>query len=254
MTAQFALALCLFVPSAHGQPPAFEVVSIKSAAPGQKGMDLHRDPGGGMTATNVDLRTLVILSYHIQPFQLSGGPGWVSSDRWGVAAKAPAGSSRDKKWSMLQALLADRFQLVVRREIKEMPVFALTAAKSGFKLKESNKPPNEADGSVHSEGGNLAFQKVTMADLAQVLAGTVKNQVLDQTNIAGKFDFTLQRTPDNYRAAPDGGPPSNSKPSVDPNGPTIFTALQEQLGLKLEPSRGPVETVVIERAERPTGN
>jgi uncharacterized protein (TIGR03435 family) len=224
--------------AADAQPPAFEVASIKPAAADAKNQDIRRDPGGGIVVTNVNLRTLLIMAYNIQPFQLSGGPPWLRTRRFDIAAKAPAGARKDQTGAMLQALLADRFQLAVHRETKEMPIFELVAAKGGLKIQPAHRTPTEADGSLLTFPGRFKASMVPISSLARVLSGMLGHRVVDRTNLDGKYDFQVEFAEDD----------------ADSGRPSIYGALQDQLGLKLEPSKGPVEMLVIDRAELPAGN
>ena len=130
MPTSFGCWLLAILP-AFAQTPAFEVASIKPAAPDSTRMNIRRDPGGGIVLSNADLQTLVSMAYNIQSFQLSGGPSWLRSRRFDVVAKAPIGAIKGQTWVMLQTLLGDRFQLVIHRETRELPIFELVAAKKG---------------------------------------------------------------------------------------------------------------------------
>ena len=217
-------------------------------------MSMNRDPGGGMTASNVNARTLVLLAYHIQDFQLSGGPAWIRTDRFDIAAKAPAGSPKQVSWEMLQGLLADRFHLVVHKEMREMPVYSLVAAKGGMKIAPITRPPGGEDGTVHNGPGTMTATGVTMENLALMLSGAVRRKVTDRTGTPGKFDFKLEYTPDYAIRADDSGKPVTPDRQEFPDRPPLLLAVEQQLGLKLEPSKGPVEVVVIDSIEKPTAN
>jgi uncharacterized protein (TIGR03435 family) len=152
---------------------------------------------------------------------------------------------------MLRALLEDRFQLTVHKESKELSVYALVVAKDGLKLKESEAPASPADGRLHMSSGQLLGQKIQLKFMAPMMAEYLGRPVTDRTGLTGTYDFKLQWTPD-----PAGNPlptdPGQTPP--DPAGPTLFTALQEQLGLKLESQKGPVEILIIDRAEKASVN
>jgi uncharacterized protein (TIGR03435 family) len=232
----------------------------------------------GFTWYAINLQALVEKAYGVQASQVSGGPSWVSSQRYDVQAKMSGSVADDlKKLSpdkrkivqehMLQALLMDRFHLVIHHEVKELPVYALVIAKSGTKLKEA-KPGNTyskgfsaPDGSPAGAsemafgGGNLAGQGVPVSVLVSELSQQPElagSTVIDRTNLTGKYDFTLQWTPQRSRSS--GGLGIDDVPAPDSSGPSLFTALQEQLGVALKSAKGPVDTIVIDSAERVSEN
>jgi uncharacterized protein (TIGR03435 family) len=178
--------------SAHAQPPAFEVASIKPAAPDATKMDIRRDPAGGIVLTNVNLRSLVMMAYQLQPFQLSGGPSWLRSRRFDIAAEAPPGAVKSQTWVMLQTLLADRFQLAIHRETRELPVFDLVVAKGGPRIQPAQQPPGGANDFIQTFPDRMKARMVSMADLALVLSGTLRHQVIDRTGLDGRYDFDLE--------------------------------------------------------------
>ena len=248
------IALLLAIP-AFAQPPAFEVASIKPAAPEARGMSLNRDPAGGIVGTNLNIRTLIILAYHVQDFQLSGGPAWIRTDRFDIAAKPPAGSPKDVTWPMLMTLLADRCKLVVHREFHELPIYSLVVAKGGSKLQPLNRPPNPSiDGAVRNGPGTMTATGLTMQDLGLSLSGMVRRKVTDRTGLSGRFDFKLEYTPDYELRPDDTGKPAVQQAPQFPDRPPLLMALEQQLGLKLEPAKGPVEVIVIDSIEKPTAN
>ena len=202
-------------------------------------MNIRRDPAGGILLTNANLQTLVSMAYNIQSFQLSGGPPWLRSRRFDVVAKAPAGAAKSQTWVMLQTLLSDRFQLVVHRETRELPIFELLVAKGGPKIRPADREPSPADDFIQTFPGRMKAMMVSMSGLALTLSGTLGRPVIDRTNLQGMYDFQLEFAPENI---------------ADSDRPSINTALQEQLGLKLGTSKGPVQLIVIDRAELPTAN
>jgi uncharacterized protein (TIGR03435 family) len=253
-------------------PLTFEVASIKPAAQDARGTMIRMMPGGALTVTNATLRLLVTVAYDVRDFQISGGPGWVGSERYDVNAKAESSASsesvpedprnmtdaqrktnQEQMRQRLQALLADRFQLTIHRETKEAPVYALVVAKNGPKLQESK----EGGPRLMMGRGQLNGQGALMEMLANVLSGQLGRPVLDKTGLQGKYDFKLEFTPDPGQGAePFGGlgPGPDAPPPPDPNGPSIFAAIQEQLGLRLESTKGPVEMIVIDRVEKSSEN
>ena len=224
--------------AAFGQSPAFEVVSVKISNAENTASDVQRDPGGGIVLKNVNLRTLMLMAYNIQPFQLAGGPTWLRSKRFDIAARAPAGTRKDQTWVMLQTLLAERFQLTVHKETRELPVFEMTLAKGGLKIQPAHRVTSPAEGGVTTFVGGMKASMASMSSVALVLSGMLGHQVIDRTGVEGRYDF-------DFEYAPEGS---------DSGLPSIYSALQDRLGLKLETGKGPVEVIVIDRAELPAGN
>jgi uncharacterized protein (TIGR03435 family) len=270
-------SLLLFACGAHGQPaaprPEFEVASIKLNKSASFGAMLRPGPGGRFSATNIPLQLLVTFAYKIKDFQLSGAPPWLMSERYDIEAKAEGNPGFDGMLPMVQVLLEDRLQLKFHRETKEMQVYGLEVAKAG-KLHPaqgecgpppSSPPPPPAPrkmptafcGGFMMFPGHLNGQKVTIEQLLDPLSRFTGQTVLDKTNLTGKYDINLEYTPEQgqFQAPPGGAPPGLPPlPPIDPNGPSLFTALQEQLGLKLESQKGPVEIIVVDHIERPSEN
>jgi uncharacterized protein (TIGR03435 family) len=226
-------SLCL-----HAQTPlAFEAASIKPAPPDRGNVMYYRTPPGGrVSISNATLKLLIQNSYQVREFQISGGPSWMSTQGWDIEATPGAAAiTVEQRTQMLQTLLADRFQLALHRETKELPVYDLVLAKGGSKL----QPSGDAPGFGMTNTGSITFKKTTLSTFANVLSGVLGRKVIDKTGLVGNFDADLKWTPDD-------------KP--DDGGPSIFTAIQEQLGLRLEAAKGPVEVLVIDRAEKPSEN
>jgi uncharacterized protein (TIGR03435 family) len=216
--------------------------------------------GERFTATNMPLGALILIAYDITVRQLSG-PGAVLSEKYDIAAKAEHPARPGEILRMLQALLADRFKLVVRRETREVPVYALTIAKGGPKLHPSDVSESEGAGprtpagagGVEPRSGHLIFKNESMPDFAWALtrtAGIGDRVVVDDTGLKGRYDFELKYERDNV-------PPAGAEahePGTRAEGPSIFSALQEQLGLKLESKKAPVEFLIVEHAEKPSEN
>jgi len=201
-------------------------------------------------ATALDL---IRFTYGIEEAHLLGGPMWLESTRYEVLAKAPKGATNADVQPMLRALLADRFKLLAHHEIREQPVYDLVIAKNGPKLQEA-KPAEGSDpgGTVESRAGQIAAKNVVVSQLVTRLTQTLGRTVVDKTEgLKGKYDFMLIWAPDEA-----GSSPSSASSSAPPNstGPSIFTAIQEQLGLKLEPAKGPVDCLVIDHLEQPSEN
>lgn len=230
--------------------PAFEVVSVKPTQGSPVNSGFRRASPGGLNATNITVRMLIEYAYDVRDDQISGGPAWLDSERFEVVGKPPENPEGGNGGQMVrlrtQTLLADRFHLVLHRDTKELPVLVLTVAKNGPKgLKASSGGSPD----YVTNGHHLDCQRVSMAVFSTFLARQTGRSVTDKTGIAGDFDFTLDWTPDEGVAgAPvDGGAPAQQFPP-------FFLALQEQLGLRLDQQKGPVEVLVVERAERPSEN
>jgi uncharacterized protein (TIGR03435 family) len=257
--------------------PKFEVAPIKLAAPDEHFMfGVRPMPGGRINAMNVTLKLLIETAYGLQDFQLFGGPGWIETARYNIEGKpdSPVGPNEWKE--MLKNLLADRFQLVFHRETKELPVYALVLANKDDKprpgMVESKEgscaardpskplaPPGPGQppfcGNVLGGASILTATAATLGDIAPMLSRIVGRKVIDKTGLTGKYDITLKYTPDENQLAmmaPPGVPPPPAP--ADASSPSLFTALQEQLGLKLEPQKAPVEIFVIDRAAKPSDN
>jgi uncharacterized protein (TIGR03435 family) len=242
LTAVLAAASLAFAQAPTPTPtPTYDVASIKPNKSGSQSSGTHTDRGG-LTATNVTLRALIRNAYGLQDFQIAGGPGWVDSDRFDIIAKAerePANMAERRL--MMQALLAERFSLVAHHETRELAVYDLVLArpdgKLGAGLRHVDCAVVQTCGSTTVNNTVLKARGPTIPDFAQTLSAIVTRIVIDKTGLAGAFDIDLTWSRDQ---------------ATDTSQPSIFTALQEQLGLKLEPSRGPVEVLVIDRVEPPT--
>ena len=258
---------------------SFEVASIKPAAPMQSGrimIGMRGGPGtddpGQMTFTNSSLGDLIQSAYDVKSYQVTG-PGWLQTERFDVVAKVPAGTTKADSRIMLQHLLADRFKLVLHRSSKEASVYALLVAKGGPKLKESTtqqvNEPGRVSGGMRmmiAPGARMRMvaEGTTIPKLVDALGMQVDRPIVDMTGLTGTYDVTLEFAPDpailQAKMAAMGvppPPPDGVGPTLADNGPlaTIFTALPEQLGLRLEARKGPVELLVIDSVEKtPTDN
>lgn len=238
--------------------PTFEVASIKPSAPGQHGARIEVDPGGRFVANNMSIRMLIQQAYGIKDFQIAGAPGWAGSERYDIIAKPESGADlgREGLRLMMQALLAERFKLAIHRETKELPIYSLVVAKSGSKLKES---AGEQGRQMQRMGrGEVTLEGANMATLVTVLAQQLGRNAIDNTGLKGRYDIKLEWTPDDSAMRGPGEgmerPPSETTAPPDNSGPSLFTALQEQLGLKLESSKGPVEILIIDHLEKASEN
>jgi uncharacterized protein (TIGR03435 family) len=244
---------------------SFDVASIKPNQSGERTMLYQPGRGGRFTATNCSLNLLIQYAYDVVRYQISGAPEWVVSDRFDVSAKAERDTEIREIPAMLQRLLEDRFQLKYHWDTKEAAGYSLVVSKAG-KLREAHPGdcsvpnssattfPDAPCGALRNSPGHTQGNKLTAGELAGSLSFFVQAFVLDTTNLAGRYDIDLQWAPESVRmqspAPPEAGPLS----PVESTGPSIFTALQEQLGLRLEPARGPVKILVIEHVQRPSEN
>jgi uncharacterized protein (TIGR03435 family) len=238
------------------QPKAFDVATIKLNSSADNRDALLLQPGGRFVATGIPLKMLMTDAYNVRDFEISGGPGWINTDRWDIEARAEGVSGRlplDQFKAMLRVLIEDRFQLKVHREMKEMPVYVLSVGKNGSKLKTNSGEPGPM---VGVRRGQMTVKKVPMAMVAQTLSNTLRRPVIDKTGLTGEYDFTLEWAPEPGQGTAVGPPPPGPAPDAPAaaDGPTIFTAIQEQLGLRLDSQKAPVETIVVDRVERPSEN
>ncbi len=221
--------------------PTFEVISVKPTQGNPMNSGFRRANPGGLNATNVTVRMLIEYAYDVRDDQISGGPAWLDSEKYEVLGKPPdspeAASGAQVVRLRTQSLLADRFHLALHRETKEMPVLVLTVAKNGPK---GLKASSAASTDYVTNGHHLDCRRVSMETFGKFLARQTGRSVTDKTGIVGDFDFTLDWTPDDGAAVQ--------------QFPPFFLALQEQLGLRLEQQKGPVEVLVVEHAERPAEN
>ena len=242
------------VPMAADAVPSFEVATIKpskSDGPG-KAFQLR---GRNFTTLNTTLTDLITFAYDLQPRQITGGPAWMESDKYDLAAipDKPGVPNTKQLKTMVEKLLTDRFQLKFHHDKKEMTVFAITVAKTGPKLTESVNNTNGVPGLGFRGLGNLVVRNATIADFAGVMQTTALDRpVLDQTELKGRYDFTLNWTPDEAQFGGRGGqvpPPANGTAPPD-----LFTAMQQQLGLKMDSVKAPVDVLVIDHVEKPSEN
>lgn len=250
------LALSAQTPITTSVDVAFEVASIK---PNRSGATNSSTSGraGSFTASNVTARQLIIYAYRLRQFQLAGGPGWINSDRFDIQARAPENAKTDNP-AMTRALLRDRFKLVAHAETRQEQVYALVQARADGRLGPQIKPstlncapsqpgatsPCGINSSITDAVGRMTGNGESMESLVNALGSFgLSRMVLDRTSLKGAFDFELHWTPDNLR-----GP---AGPAQANDAPSIFAALQEQLGLRLESQRGPVEFLVVDSLEQP---
>jgi uncharacterized protein (TIGR03435 family) len=261
----------IVVGRAQDKDAKFEVATVKANKSGESNGGLQRQPGGRLTATNMPLRPMIMYAFQIAGYQLVGGPGWIDGARYDIVAKmegnpppvAP-GAGTDPMQVALQNLLAERFKLKVHRESREMDIYALVMLKPGTpgsELKPTTQDcaaaaaaaqrgapltgPNAPFCGIQLGPGRLKFGGLPTASFTQAFSGPAGRMVVDRTGLIGSWDFELTFAPQQRGQAP-GGNTAN-----DSDLPSFFTAMQEQLGLKLEPTKGPVAVVVIESIEMP---
>jgi uncharacterized protein (TIGR03435 family) len=253
--------------------PRFEVASVRPARPDERGGGYRFEPNGRAVISNFTLKNLIMVAWHLQDFQIAEGPAWIDSDRYDIEARATGNPDEGASRMMLRTLLIERFGLRARREIRDLPEYSLVSAKSTRPsgLQEAsdgkctvsaaefpptlpaNQPPYCGFKQVvkRAEKGSMLTQLrgtgVTLSMLARILGNILDYPVVDSTGIDGRFDFTLEFADDHGGIGP-------SPETSDVGGASIFTALQEQLGLKLQSRKGPQEVLVVDHADRPTGN
>jgi uncharacterized protein (TIGR03435 family) len=251
-----ALAMAVTLPAlgqaAGPATPEFEAATIKPVKNPNPNRTHDRAEGRRFSAYSVTLRELIMITYELDAQQITGGPAWVASDEYDVEAVAGEGVDiHEQGQAMLAKLLADRFQLKFHREQRTIPVYALTVAKGGSKLTAAKEGGMQNAGCEHF--GACSFRSEPLAHFVRWLANAVLDRpVVDKTGIAGTFDFTLKWTPDESQFSTSG----LRAPAAGDNAmaPPLFTAIEEQLGLKLEPEKAPAEVLVIDHVERPTEN
>ena len=262
--------------------PKFEVASVRENTSGSNQVSIGMQPGGRFGASNIPLVMLIRSAYRLQDSQLVGAPDWIETSRYDITAKADRDLPPPSPFGppstgmlMLQSLLEERFRLKVHREVREQPIYALVTARSPARLgpnlrksdidcevpaamrKAASAPVFEKP--VPQCGMHMGFGEIlggarTMGLLSNALAQTVQRSVVDRTALNGNYDFHLKWTPDFVRQRASGAPGETVRVNgidFDPSGASIFTAVQEQLGLKLDATRGPVEVLVVDHIERP---
>jgi uncharacterized protein (TIGR03435 family) len=256
----------------------YEAASVKPNKSGQQGSSIRRFPGGRLQATNMPLRALITFAYQVQGFQLVDDPAWIRNETFDIVAKmegdpppVPPGQGPDPHMVAMRSLLADRFKMSVHRETREMDIYALVLARPDGKLGPALKPTTQDCAAMAAAArggpppgpppgpngpvvcgmrglpGRLVAGAMPMTLLASNLSGQVQRIVVDRTGLNGAWDFDMTFAPER----PLNAPPGVEFPAADPNAPSLFTALQEQLGLRLHSTKGPVDVLVVDRIEQP---
>jgi uncharacterized protein (TIGR03435 family) len=257
---------------ADGTGTAFDVASVKPNRSGEQLIRIETFPGGRFVAINVPVSSLVMLAYRVEDYEIVGSPPWMNSERYDVEARANTDlpmmegplAAAGPLPGMIKALLADRFGMVSHLEKREGPIYMLTMARTdgrpGERLTRSTvdcaaataaaKPGEIVQGcSSRISPGTIVLEGSPISVLVSALSGILRRPIVDKTGLTGAFDLELQWQPQRLLG------PLGVEPSVAvPAAPTIFTALREQLGLKLDGARGPVDVLVVDKLERPTSN
>lgn len=247
----------MLISIAHGQDKTsrltFDVASIRLSQPGMHGGSIKPLPGGnGYTAQNISIKLMIALMYKIPMRQITGGPDWLNADNYDIEARADHPYSIDDLHIMFQNLLADRLNLKFHKEIKEGPVYALIVDHSGLKMKADGSGQDLKIPITYGNNGEAIGVRVPMQYLCWWLGQQLQRDgrpVVDETGLKGSYDFTLAFAPQL--------PPDTSSEDLPPelrDRPSIFDAVQQQLGLKLVAEKGPVENYVIDHIERPSEN
>jgi uncharacterized protein (TIGR03435 family) len=233
--------------------PAFEVATIKPSESPQ--LSLKLSEAGIFESSGTTLSFLIKFAYDLHARQIVGGASWLETEKYDVTGKPdqPGKPSLTQLKAMIRKLLADRFQLTIRQEKRELPVYAITVGKSGAKLVKNDSDPNGVwAGGIGPR--SLSYKNITMAEFAAILkqAGTIVDRpVVDQTGLgSARYDLTMKWTPDASPSQPGGA----EHPVDNAGAPDLFTAFQEQLGLKLESTKAAVDVLVIDHVEKPSAN
>jgi uncharacterized protein (TIGR03435 family) len=229
----------------------FDVASIRPHAPGDNRFLVRPPANGAFTAAGTTAKFVVMLAYDIQETQVIGGPGWFATEKWDIEARTGdrAGHSVEETRRMLQNLLEERFSLRLHRETQALPVYTLTLAKNGPKLKASDP---QGSTNVQVGGNSVSVQHGELARMTQLLATVLGRPVVDRTGLTGLYDFSLR-----WDDAPvrEGGVPGLDSPgTAGTDHGSIFTAIQDQLGLRLEPQRAPIDVIAVDSMDRPSPN
>jgi uncharacterized protein (TIGR03435 family) len=255
-------AACILAGDARAQvaAPSFAVSAIRPSTPSSgSGLSIKFQPGGTLVARNATLRVLIKIAYNLNDDQLSGGPGWAAFRRFDIDAKpdSPAAGnqtaekSRSYNQLLMRSLLRDRFHLQLRPETRDMSIYALVVGNGGLKLKQSAS--SDAKAHVNARAGAIHGINASMDDIARELGDKAGHPVENMTGVSGRYDFDLVWTPDSPfgYTAPNAGAAS---PDAGDSGPDLFTAVQQQLGLKLEARKSSAPYEVIESVQEPAEN
>ncbi|MBY0505848.1 MAG: TIGR03435 family protein [Bryobacteraceae bacterium] len=259
--AALSLPVLIGILRAQTLPPPpkykFEVATIRPGDPASQMVRIGPGPQGGLRIENMSVLQLIAFAYDQRDFQITGGPAWIRSERYTIngtpdqaedspgpnAPRGPMEGRFERDRQRVQSLLAERFGLVLRADTKELPVYVLSIGKGGSKVAtapEGNRGPN-----LRVQRGRVTASGATVDMFVRSLANMLGRPILDETGMKGHYDFNLEWTPD--------GAPGEAAPA-DASGPSVFTAIQEQLGLKLEPKKAPVSVLIVEKIDKPSEN
>jgi uncharacterized protein (TIGR03435 family) len=238
----------------YAEPAAlrdFEVATVKPTGTSFAGKTVGMPPNGDLIIRGMTLKDVIQFAYGLHPNLIAGTSGWMEGERYDIVGKPEPGRlpSADELKTMLRGLLADRFKLTVHRAPKEASVYVIVVAKTGSKMKERSPIDTEASTSLSFQGARLPAKAASMPMLAEALTIVLDRPVIDGTNLRGKYDFNLAWMP-----APEQFDGHGAAAPSDANAPDIFTAIQEQLGLRLDSRKVPVQSLIVDHAERPAGN
>jgi len=244
------LLIALAPAATPAQQPAFEVASVRPSREGNRREQIQVGPGT-VTMRNVTLKGAVRWAYHVFNFQVSG-PDWIGYERYDIVARSAGPAPEDQLRRMAQALLSDRFRLTLHRTSREMTAYILTVGKNGPKFKEST---TEGEFSVQPDQRRmmLTVQRIGSAQFVEMLSGILNAPVLDQTGLTGKYDITI----DGAKYMDQLSRHNEAGPAPDPMGPLalIMTAIQDELGLKIDSRKAPIDLLIVDHAEKvPTEN
>ena len=269
-------------PLATGDSYSFEVATLKQNKSGERGGGIRRLPGGRVTVTNMAARFLITFAYQLGQYQLVGGPAWLADDKFDITAKiegnpeweGPGSGKPDPIQVAMRKLLAERFKLTIHTESRDLDAYALVMDKPGVagpalkpsptdckalaeqlrQGKQPPTPPQPVNGimpcSILGRIGQISFDGFPMSQAAGMMVGQAGRPVVDRTRLIGNWQFVMTFAQERPAGAP--LPPNEQLPPPDPNAPSFFTALQEQLGLKLESTKAPFDVTVIDSVEHPT--
>jgi len=231
--------------ASYGEALEFDVTSVKPSAPGGRWSSGIDTMPGRIQGDRVTLKRCIMQAYDVGPHQVLGGPEWMATDRWRIEARASSPVEDDAVlMKMLRALLADRFQLALHRETRRLPAYVLEVGRNGPKMERADGVDEDADMDGWRGALTLKAKKTDMNSLAEVLGGRLDRPVVNRTELAGGYNFTLHWSPANGQV----------EDADDAEDVSIFTAVAEQLGLRLKPAKEPVEVLVVDRAELPSAN
>jgi uncharacterized protein (TIGR03435 family) len=262
-----ALLLLLIAPLFAQAPPEFEVASLKPNTTGGRGYSIVPLAGGKLNATNISMERLIAVAYSVTDFQIVGNVSWLESERYDMEARAPGPAGLPQLRLMLRTLLEDRCKLKVHHETREMKIYSLTVLKPGTfgpglvdipngecaaeTTQQANLKNGTQCGVVNIGVGHISGQRGRISQLCDRLSALLSVTVVDKTDLKSNYNITMSWAPDPDMERTLLG---DRPPASDTLGPSVFTAIQEQLGLKLTPGKGPVDVIVIDSVEKASAN